>query len=171
MQRFYLGLLIILWRIASGSGVFTSSFGIKRSEYCITDGRGVAGPGQGGSAFETVLDQHCLEMSTKSWQKPKRPSKSQDGKDIPVNEMDDLYAMLTTTAKENSALKDADAIARNGTQTAATADVQHATSARRDYAPLLRAPARQGCCRSSDGTQRKVSTHGRDQTEGDKGYA
>ena len=91
--------------IASGSGVFTSSFGIKRSEYCITDGRGVAGPGQGGSAFETVLDQHCSEMSTKSWQKPKRPSKSQDGK---------------ATAKENSALKDADAIARNGTQTAAT---------------------------------------------------
>ena len=45
------------------------------------------------------------------------------------------------------------------------------TSARRDYAPLLRAPARQGCCRSSDGIQRKVSTHGRDQTEGDKGYA
>ena len=60
---FYLGLVIILWRIASRSGVFTSSFGIKRSEYCITVGRGVAGPG---SAFETVLDQHCSEMSTKS---------------------------------------------------------------------------------------------------------
>jgi len=27
---FYLGLVIILWRIASGSGVFTSSFGIER---------------------------------------------------------------------------------------------------------------------------------------------
>ena len=46
-----------------------------------------------------------------------------------MNEMDHLDAMSTTesdTAKENSALKDADAIARNGTPTALTADVvQH----------------------------------------------
>ena len=44
-------------------------------------------------------------------------------------------------------LEDADSIARNGAQTAATADTQQTTSARRDNAPLLRAPARQGCCR------------------------
>ena len=143
-----------------------------------------ASAGQARAANATVLRRNQKHMGPtknkgtrqmqrpceQSWQKPNRPSKGQDGKEIPVNEMDGLDAMLTTeldTAKENSALKTQTQLLEMERKQQQQQIHKQTTSARRDNAPLLRAPARQGCCRSSGGTRRERHRHrqsGRDPT-------